>query len=471
MYQYKKEQVLEPVFLTKLIEKFKAEYVPRFQKDQAYYEVKTEVLKRACKDGKPNNKLAHGFCRYISNMATSYFAGKPLRYQTEDQEYGDALGEVFKDNYMDALNFEVSKEASKKGVGFLLLFSNESASLRIKKMDAESIIPVYSGSLDEFLEAAVRIWEVYDLEGNLEASYADVYDDTCIYHYRRRAGEMFYALAGQEAHLMGDIPVIVVWNNEEQLGDFEPHMSLNDAYDNAQSDTANDMDYFNDAYLCISGASDMVENGMSGEDEGDEENRSVMRTLRRDRVLFLDEHGQAQWLIKQVNDAANENYKSRLYKDIFFLSQVPALSDESFAGNLSGIAIKYKLIGLEELAIMKENRFRSAQTKMLRIITEWLNTKMNKSWDAGSVEQKYERNFIENVSDVINDVKNLEGIISRQTQMDMLPVSVVKDTAEELERIRQEELDAENLPKVDLGVLQAAGGAYGREQELLEETA
>ena len=159
-------------------------------------------------------------------------------------------------------------------------------------------------------------------------------------------------------------------------------------------------------------------------------------------------------------------------KDIFFLSQVPALSDESFAGNLSGIAIKYKLIGLEELAIMKENRFRSAQTKLLRIITEYLNTKMNKSWDAGSVEQKYERNFIENVSDVINDVKNLEGIVSRKTQMDMLPVSVVKDTAEELARIRQETLDAENLPRLDLKELQAVDEDYGEQKEpgILEET-
>ena len=164
----------------------------------------------------------------------------------------------------------------------------------------------------------------------------------------------------------------------------------------------------------------------------------------------MDEHGQAQWLTKNVNDAANENYKDRLYKDIFFLSQVPALTDESFSGNLSGIAIKYKMTGLEELAIMKENRMRSAQKKMLRIITDFLNTKMNKAWDADTVEQKYDRNFVENISDVITDVKNLEGVVARETQMDMLPYSIVPDTAAELERQKQETRDAERLPKVDL---------------------
>lgn len=462
MYKFKKDQVLDPVFLTKLVARFKTEYVPRFRKDQEYYEVRTEILKRTMTDGKPNNRLAHGFCRYITNMATSYFAGKPIRYQLDDDGYKEALQDVFDKNYINSLNFEVSKEASKKGIGFLLMFINETGQLRIKKMEAECIIPVYSTSLDEFLEAAVHIWSEYDIDGNLLYEYADVYDDTYIYHYRRRYGAANYEKAGglfkgggkyKEPHLLGDIPVIVVWNNEEQLGDFEPHISLVDAYDKAQSDTGNDQEYFTDAYLCITGASEIVEAGLTGEDDGEEGSGKAIREFRKNKILLLDEHGQAQWLVKNVNDAATENYKNRLYKDIFFLAQVPALSDESFAGNLSGIAIKYKLIGVEELSIMKENRFRSAQTKLLRIITEYLNTRMNKKWDPDTVDQKYERNFIENTSDIIEDVKNLDGIVSRKAQLEMLPNSVVEDAREEMQQIRKEELEAEKLPKVDIDTL------------------
>ena len=251
-----------------------------------------------------------------------------------------------------------------------------------------------------------------------------------------------------EYHMMGDIPVIVVWNNEEQMGDYEPIITLNDAYDNGQSDTANDMDYFTDAYLCITGASSMMEDALTGEEaEGAD---VAARNLRKNRILFLDNQGQASWLTKNVNDTASENYKDRLYKDIFFLSQVPALTDESFSGNLSGIAIKYKMTGLEELAIMKENRMRSAQTKLIRIITHFLNTKMNKQWDPDVVEQKYDRNFVDNISDIITDVRNIDGVVSRETQLDMLPLSVVADTAAELERQKKEALEAEGLPKVDL---------------------
>lgn len=452
MYKFRKEQVLDPVFLTKLIRKFKSEYIPRFEKDQRYYRVRTEIEKRTMTDGKPNNKLAHGFCRYITNMATSYFAGKPIRYTAADGDYDNALKEIFKNNYINSLNFEVSKEASKKGIGFYLLFINEHAQLRIKKMDAESIIPIYSPSLDEFLEAGVRIWSEYDIDGLLKTEYADVYDEKYIYHFKREDGEItYYQYADRDWHMLNDIPIIVVWNNEDRMGDFEPHISLNDAYDNAQSDTANDADYFTDAYLCISGASDILEDELS--DDEDEEGAKAVKNLRKNRILFLDEHGQAQWLIKQTNDTANENYKNRLYKDIFFLSQVPALSDESFAGNLSGVAIKYKLIGLEELAIMKENCFRSAQTKMVSIITGYLNLFKNKEWNPDTVEQKYDRNFTENLAEMIENATKLEGVVSHETQLGMLPADIVGDTANELEKIRREALEAENLPKINMDEL------------------
>lgn len=193
----------------------------------------------------------------------------------------------------------------------------------------------------------------------------------------------------------------------------------------------------------------MLEDGLTGEEESDDGEKAA-RNLRKNRLLFLDEHGQAQWLTKNVNDTANENYKDRLYKDIFFLSQVPALTDESFSGNLSGIAIKYKMTGLEELAIMKENRMRSAQTKMLRIITQFLNTKMNKNWDSDTIEQKYDRNFVDNISDIITDVRNIDGIVSKETQLGMMPHSVVPDITTELERQQKEAMEAEQLPKVNL---------------------
>lgn len=461
MYRFHAEQVRDEKFLTELIKKFKSDDIPRFQKLQDYYKVRTEILQRVMESGKPNNKLAHGFARYIANMATSYFMGRPIKYEVpnetipgedgekekilDNSEYKKILNKELQGNYINKLNYDVAKECSKKGIGHYLLFIDEEGRLRIKKCNAEEIIPVYSPKLGEFLECAVRLWEDRKLDGTLIAEYAAVYDKKYIRYYRRWSvcGEYRYYM--REPHMLGDVPVIVNWNNEEQMGDYEPHISLGDGYDKAQSDTGNDMEYFSDAYLCIAGASEMLYG--AGLDD-DDKSKSAAATLRQEKVLYLDEQGQAQWLTKNVNDAASENYKNRLYNDLFFFAQVPALSDESFSGNLSGVAIKYKLIGLEELAIMKQNAMDASQKKLVSLVTDYINLKYNKNFDSQKVVLKYERNLITNDTELIDNAAKLESITSHETQLSALPSSIVQDAGEELNRIQKEAAKAEGIPLI-----------------------
>ena len=456
MYRFSKEQVMDPEFLTKLITHFKNTQVPRFRKLERYYRVQNEILMRTMDAGKPNNRLAHGFAKYISNMATSYFMGKPVRYVTDgDEEFKDALNSVLKNSYINSLNFELAKEASKKGMSAELIYVDEQADIRSKKLSADEFIPVYGVTVDEFLECVVRIWSDCDMDGKLLCEHAAVYTDRDTVYYQRTNEAALFGMVDAEGHGLDDLPVILYWNNEECTGDYEDVIPLIDAYDTAQSDTGNDMEYFTDAYLCIAGASGGLEEmaGVEGNGADGEEQKSTVQSLRENRILFLDEKGQAEWLTKNINDTAVENYKNRLYGNIFFLSQVPALSDDSFAGNLTGIAIKYKLIGLEELAIMKENRFEAAQQKKTRIITGFLNRKMNKNFDPDMVSRKYERNFIENVADMIENARNLEGIVSHETQMNQLPRSVVEDAADEMKKMLEEQRQEQEIPRVDLAKL------------------
>lgn len=130
---------------------------------------------------------------------------------------------------------------------------------------------------------------------------------------------------------------------------------------------------------------------------------------------------------------------------------MPALSDESFAGNLSGVAIRYKLIGLEQLATMKENKFLPAYKKKLRLITKQLNTKLNRVYDAHSIEVIFDRNMTDNLKELAEVAYTLTGIASRETLLSMLPF--VDDVQEEMEKIRAEkvqEVDYDNLGNIDV---------------------
>ena len=444
MYKFSIEQVKDPVILTKLVKKFKAKERRRFNKAQRYYEVKNDIYARKMSDLKENNKIAHGFARYITNMATAYFIGKPVRYSADDEAYQKALDDVLNKNYINMLNFEVSKEASKKGIGFLLIYINEEGKLKIKKCDAEEIIPVFSTSLGEYLECAVRLSEEYDIDGKFLKEGADIYDKERIYHYERTNRAADFEFVSDEPHLLSDVPAIVIKNNEEMIGDYEPQYSIIDGYDKGQSNTGNDVDYFADSYLALVGAGGGLES--IGSEEPDEDGNRAAKNLKEHKLLFLDEGGQAFFIEKNPNDTATENYKNRLFKDLFFLSQVPALTDENFSGNLTGVAIRYKLTGLEELAIMKENNFQAAQHKMIKLITDYLNTIQNKEYDPEQVTQKYTRNFIDNESEIISNVTQLENVVSKETQLNMLPQTIVDNAQEELNRMEAERIREEKLP-------------------------
>ena len=60
--------------------------------------------------------------------------------------------------------------------------------------------------------------------------------------------------------------------------------------------------------------------------------------------------------------------KKSLKDDIHEFSKVPCLTDENFVGNSSGIAMKYKLLGLEQLGRIKERYFKKGLRERLKLI-------------------------------------------------------------------------------------------------------
>lgn len=434
MIRVTKGTVPDNELVTKIIKLFHSKYIPRFEKLEKYYQVKNSILDRQMASEKPNNRIAHPLAKYITNIATAYFQGKGIRYTSNNKELIEKYSEILDRNYINHINFEVAKEASKKGVAFELLYMNDANEIKIKKFDAEDIIPVYSSGVNEFLEFAIRIYKVHDIMTGKDTSYAEVYTNDEIIYYTKTGAK--YREQDRVQHNWDDVPIIVYWNNEEQKGDYEDVIPLIDAYDKSQSDTANDFEYFTDAFLVLVGASDIIDAATKDNDEEDGGQKSL-KTMKNERVLFLNEKGQAEWLVKNVNDTAIENYKNRIFKDIFFLSQVPNMSDESFAGNLSGVAIEYKLVGLEQLTVSKENKFIPAQKKRAKLITNFMSRFMLKAYDSNEIDLIFDRSMIQNIEERVKMVMSLDEIVSQRTKLGLLPF--VKDVDEELERLQEEE--------------------------------
>ena len=81
-----------------------------------------------------------------------------------------------------------------------------------------------------------------------------------------------------------------------------------------------------------------------------------MEHIRDNRIINLGEDAEdviVDFLQKPDGDATQENLIDRLEKLIFHICMVANISDENF-GTSSGIAMKYKLQGMSNLAKTKE---------------------------------------------------------------------------------------------------------------------
>lgn len=397
----------------------------------------------------PYLRIAHAFPRYISKIATAFFMGKGLRYQTKDDVFQSYLDEIRNDTYADTQNYEAAKEMSISGVAYELQYLNPEGRYKSKVLKANEVIPIFSAGIDHFLHMAVRFYAANSLDGSA-VRWAEVYTNSEVVTYCLTGGG--WRETQRRNHLLGSVPVILRRNNEERKGDFEDVIPQIDAYDRAQSDTMNDLDYFSDAYLKMTGVDEMVEEVPEEENGARILKQRDSKCMKYKRMLCFPEGGDAEFLQKDTNDTATENFKSRLYRDIFFLSQVPNLTDESFAGNLSGIAMKYKLYGLSELSEEKEKYWISAERKKIQMMTQYINLRHLSNYDWHDVEISFDRSAFANSLEISQEMNNLRELLSKRTIIGLYPG--IADPDEELQQMRKEQA-AEGS-----GVEPPEGGVY-----------
>lgn len=416
--------------LIKALVKMKEKDAERYTVLQAYYEGKSKITERQKDSHKANNKLALDYPSYIVDVLLGMFVGKPISYTVaeENKEIMEAVQDVFDLNDEQDENTELAKMCGIKGRGYEIVYLDEEGSVRFNEVEPENVVMVYDNRIKPEPLFCLYIRDYVTVD-NLEADKKDktvtVYTKDVVKEYLMAGGNL--SLMEESANLFGEIPVIEFLNNDEGIGDFERTLSLIDALNLAQSDTANDFQEFTDALLVLF--------GMPQTDSDD------VNQMMEDRVLLLDKAGDngqgAQWLIKEINDTALENYKNRLDADIHKFAKVPNMSDENFAGNVSGESMKYKLFATDQIISQKQRKFKTALQKRLKLILAILNIKGSADFDYRDISLVFNDNKPYNELDNINTVKSaLDAGLSKTYAYSKL--RDMDDIQEELERQAQE---------------------------------
>lgn len=395
----------------------------RFDRLERYYDADHEILKRTLdSESLPNNKLVCNHAKYIADMASAYFIGEPVVYES-DIDIED-IKEIFKHSDESSHNSELAEDASIFGVAYELVYINDDAEPSLIALDVKETFVVTDDTVAKNALFAVNYYQSFDEDDKENGFIVNVYDAEYHYeYYFNELDENSGQLKKEEVHYFNAVPIVEYLNNKREQGDYEQVITLIDAYNLLQSDRVNDKEQLVDAILALYGS------------ELDEEGAKL---LKQYKMLNMQTGDKAEWLIKQLNEQDTEVLKRAIEEDIHKFSMVPCLTDKNFIGNSSGVAMKYKLLGLEQLSKRKERYFSVGLRERLKLISNIQGIK-GSNLDIKCINIIYSRSLPANELEISQLVNNLQGIVSNETLVSKIPF--IADAVSEIEKLRAEKLE------------------------------
>ncbi|HFI0375285.1 TPA: phage portal protein [Streptococcus suis] len=404
------EKDKEPEDLKKMVSDFFSNQIERLQILESYSNGNNYTIlngRKRLEPEKADYRIRHDLGGQASRFFTGYTVGQPISIGSSEIDLDLTSVDNFNSyNDIEALNRELVYDASRFGRAFELHYFDEFAQPAVALIDAKEMFTVRSADVRKEIIAAVHC-PIYNGE-----MFVTVYTNDEIVSYDNDWKE-----TDRKPNPFKMVPVVEWQNNRERLGDWEKGIPIIDAYDAAESDTANYMSDLNDAMLVIKG--DVESTGMNASD--------IMK-MKQANMLVLESgvghNGQqtsleAGYIYKQYDVSGVEAYKSRLIKDFFRIVGLPNLQDDATFSATSGIAIRYKLVDLQQVTSVKRGFFIKAlkrRYKLLQSLSE--NLKGFEAVDANLLTFTFHENLPTDVWAEIQSAINSGMDISQETLME-----------------------------------------------------
>ncbi|MBS5369192.1 MAG: phage portal protein [Coprobacillus cateniformis] len=427
------ETNLDKMKIEKLISKHR-QVSSQIRKNQRYYEADHAIKGRKKKSKRSaNNKVVCNHAKDISDTATGYFMNSPISYGAYDSDSGDKnsinrLTDALDKAEVDDVDSDNAHDMSVCGVAYEYVYVKEDTTdLAVRNLEPEHTFMVYDDTIEQNLLFGVYYYRFKDAITNKYCYRATVCTKNYTYQMILECnGHDHRDVVEPVEHHLGNVPIIEYKNNKLCIGDFEQQISLIDAYNTLTSDRVNDKEQFVEALLVIYGAT-------MGDDN--EEVSEAMKILKENGLLELAPDARAEYISRTFDENGIEILRKAIKEDIYSFSHVPNLTDENFVGNSSGVAMEYKLLGLQMITGEKEKYYKKGLKRRIELFCNFLNLKAV-SINPSLVKITFTRQLPKNLNELSQMISNLSGTVSKETLIDQLPF--IEDAASEIEKVKKE---------------------------------
>lgn len=397
-----------------------------YQKNYKLYSGKHSILSNPGDphSARPDNRLVSNWANYIVDTYVGYFVGKPPKISLDESASNKQLQDWLNDNsFVDKLT-EVAKQVAVYGRSYILAYQDENSYTKMAVVAPDEGFMIYDMAINHVPIAFVH-YQYFNNEMT-----GELYKQNLVIEFDNSG-----KTTKTTNSLFDSVPAVEFYANTERLSLIGKASTLINEYDSVLSRKANQVDYFDQAYLKILGVPL----------QRDENTGEPILDLGNNKILYSPDpeaaHGVVDFISKPDGDNMQENMLNRLKNDIFQTSMVANLNDEAFSGNSSGVAIRYKLLPMQNQASVEERKFTIALRNLLGTILGL--GKVIGTTDAQMIREDLKFQFIRNVpQDVANEAQaasTMNGIVSKETQLSTL--SFVDDPKAEMKRIQDEQAE------------------------------
>ena len=432
MFYLNRETELDTKLLYKMINRFRLNVEPKLNKYKNYYDGLQAILsKRYTDESKPCNRSVINYCKNITDSYCGYLATPNYISYTSQNDIEDIMN-ILRYNDYQAEDADFLLDALIYGVAAELMYLDNDSQVRFRLINPKQCFGVYDDSLTGDLIYFVRMYKVSDWDES-DIYNVDVYGDSTIKHYRMSGYNGDLVLLDEQPHYFNQCPANIFYMPDEKSV-FDCIMSLQDSVNELLSAEIDDYSAFCDAYLTLIGV------------DADADDIAMMK---ENRVLLLPEGAQATWLTKSANDAQVENILKRIHDSIYRIAQCPDFSSETFVGGVSsGIAIRYRLTGMETRAAKIVANMEKALQRRVEIICGIASLKLGEEVFR-DIQIDFKRNIPEDLTATINLVNTLKGTVSDATLLAQLPF--IADVNAEIEAVNEQK--AANMEMYGFGAV------------------
>lgn len=421
MYTISKDTKIDNTLLNDVIN-YNEQFTGRYDRLEKYYFGQHDIVNRTKEDTNINNKVVVNHAKYITDVSVGYLLGNPVDYQASKGYEIQPILDAYKKQTINDLDTEIAKDVSIFGLQREYIYVNADSEPRSCEIDNRNSIIVYDDTVEHNKLFGLIYRPIYE---GTTFKYWDILfvDDKKIVQYHS-SDKSLDTVGKEKPHSFGKVPIVEYKNNPEFLGDFEPVISLIDAYNILQSDRINDKEQLVDAILCMYGI------------DFDEEQAEMLKESRM--LANIPTDAKVEYLVKQLNESDVDILRGVIEEDIHKISMVPNMSDENFANNTSGVAIRYKLLSFEQHTKNKERYMEKGLMERFELYNNFLASISKMSIvPKEEVDAVFKRNLPNNDFETSQMINNLSDHLCNETLISQL--SFVKDAVEENELYNKEE--------------------------------